>query len=138
MIVAGVENIVKWLNAFPPSGGISLDYSPHIILGQHPLDYNKHCKIAFGSYVQVSQDNLPTNTMKPRTIGGIYLSPTDNVQGGHKVLDLATAKIITRAHATEVPITTEVIRRVEFLASKDGIKPDLKFKNRIGEILPNT
>ena len=90
-------------------------------MSEPSIDYNKYCKIAFGSYCQVSQDNLPMNTPKPRTIGAIYLSPTDNIQGGHKVFNLATAKVITQAHATEIPITNDVVQRIEFLAKKDDI-----------------
>ena len=137
MIQEAANLVVRWLNAFPPKGGISKEYSPRIIMGQRPLDYDKHCKYAFGSYCQASQENVPTNTPNPRTIGAIYLSALDNVQGGHRLLSLSTARVITRAHVNEVPITKDVIDRVKFLAKKDDIKPDLKFKNRIGEIIPD-
>jgi len=43
------------------------------------IDYNKHCKILFGTYVQLHKEgnNLP----RPRTSGGIALRPTGNEQG---------------------------------------------------------
>jgi len=136
MIEEAAVNVVKWLNAFPPKGGISMEYSPRIILGQRPIDYNKHCRYGFGSYCQATHEVQPTNTPKPRTIGCIYLSPTDNIQGGHRLLNLSTAKIITRTTVKEIPIPQDVIERVELLGKRDGIKPDNKYKNRIGEINP--
>ena len=77
MIQEATMNIVKWLNAFPPKGGLSTEYSPRIILGMSPIEYNKHCKFTFGSYCQASNENQPTNTPNLRTIGGIYLSALD-------------------------------------------------------------
>ena len=52
----------KKLNFFPPKGGVSQYYSPRVILLQQPLDYHKHCSIAFGSYVQAHTESDPTNT----------------------------------------------------------------------------
>ena len=60
-----------------------------------PLDYNKHCAVPFGSYVHAVNENKPTNSMAPRTIGCIYLRYVDNNQGGHELLNLHTNKVIT-------------------------------------------
>ena len=38
----------------------------------------------------------------------------------------------------EIPITNDVIESVEMLAKRDGIQQDLKFKNRKGELTPDT
>jgi len=78
------------LNLFPAKGGVSPYLSPHVILGGFNLDYNKHCQIPFGTYVQVNQENNPKNTLAPRTIDAIYLRPMQNVQGGHEFMDLNT------------------------------------------------
>jgi hypothetical protein len=80
----------KKLNLFPPKGGISEYYSPHMILHQENIDYNKHCSIPFGTYVQASQQNNPTNTQKPRSLDCIYLCYLSNQQGGHEVFHLQT------------------------------------------------
>jgi hypothetical protein len=40
------------LNFFPPTGGISPYYSPRMIMHQQTLDYEKHCSIPFGTYIQ--------------------------------------------------------------------------------------
>jgi hypothetical protein len=62
----------KKLNFFPPKGGISEFYSPRMIMHQESLDYNKHCSIAFGTYVKAHQEPSPTNTQHPRTLDCIY------------------------------------------------------------------
>jgi hypothetical protein len=81
--------VVKSL-IFPPKSGISKFYSPSEILHQENLDYNKHCSIAFESYVQAHQEPSPTNTQHPRTLDCINQQYTDNQQGGHHLLDLRT------------------------------------------------
>ena len=48
------------------------------------------------------------------------------MQGGHKVLNLATKKIITRRKVTEIPTPNHIIKLVEALAQKDEVK-SLKF-----------
>ena len=99
MIIRGASEAVKWLNAFPPSGGISTTYSPHAIITGKPVDYNKHCNIRFGSYVQAVTQNEPTNTPKERTIDGIFLRTLNNIQGGYEVMSLKTGKPVTRHQA---------------------------------------
>jgi hypothetical protein len=51
MIIHGIYNCVKWLNTFPPKGGISTTYSPRTIITGRPINYKNHCDIPFGSYV---------------------------------------------------------------------------------------
>ena len=60
------------------------------------LDYSKHCRLPFGSYVQVHDEPSPTNSPTARTVGAITLGPTGNLQGGYKFLNLRTGKKITR------------------------------------------
>ena len=79
MIKIGVMEMVRWLNAFHPTGGVSTEYSPRTIMTGHPIHYNRHCKITFGSYCQAGQQNTPTNTTNLRTIRGIYLRALENI-----------------------------------------------------------
>ena len=132
LIQEAAKHIVKWLNAFPPKGGISTEYSPRIIMGYTPIDYNKHCKLSFGRYCQVVHQSDPTNTPKPRTIGAIYLGPTDNIQGGHKVMNLATGKVITRHHATDIPITKDVVDRINQISN---LRTDLEISYQIIQMM---
>jgi len=100
-----------------------------VILGGRDYDFNKHCLIPFGAYVQAYQENSPKNTNAPRTIDAIYLRPTNNMQGGHELMDLNSGRVITRPRVFEIPVTPIVIRAVEAMAEAQGIK-SLKLQNR--------
>ena len=121
MIIRGASYAVKWLNTFPPKGGISTTYSPRAIIEGRPVEFNKHCKLSFGSYVQAVTQS--TNTPAERAKDGIFLRTLDNQQGGYEVLNLATGKPVTRHELIEIPITSDVIKKVEQLAKRDGFKP---------------
>jgi len=53
------------LNLFPVKGGVSSCYSPYVIMGGVPLNYKKHLMFPFGSYVQGTLRNDPTNINGP-------------------------------------------------------------------------
>ena len=114
--------VTKQLNMFPDKGGVSAYLSPHVFMGGQDLDYNKHCQIPFGAYVQGAQENNPTNTNAPRTIDAIYLRPLNNIQGGHELMNLSTGKVITRRKVVELPVTDLIIKTVEGMAEKQGMK----------------
>jgi hypothetical protein len=112
--VALIHYVVFWLNNLPKEGQVQ---SPkEMIMGAQVLDTKMLCKLPFGAYAQVHDDVQATNTMEPRTTGAINLGPS-NLQGGHKFLSLATGDIITRRKWTELPVPSEVILRLEELAS---------------------
>jgi hypothetical protein len=119
----------KQLNLLPAKGGVSAYLSPHVILGGSNLDFNKHCQIPFGAYVQAYQENSPKNTNQPRTLDAIYLRPTNNIQGGHELMDLNSGRVITRQRVWEIPVTPIIIQAVEAMAEEQGIKT-LKLQNR--------
>jgi hypothetical protein len=104
MIVELIKFVVLWLNDFPPSSGISKTYSPRTIRTGTTLDYNKHCKLLFGAYVETHEMNTPTNTMKEITRAAICLGPTANFQGSYKFLCLRTGRRITRKQFRELPM----------------------------------
>jgi hypothetical protein len=81
MIIELVHFSTLWLNAFPPSSGVSDTYSPRNIITGTSLDYSNHCKVPFGAYVETHEENSPTNTMHERTCRAIYLGPSANFQG---------------------------------------------------------
>ena len=124
----------KQLNLYPVRGGVSPYYSPHVILGGRNLDYNKHCKVAFGAYVQAYVKNNPKNTPAARTYDAIYLRPLPNEQGGHQVMSLSTGLARTTMKVWELPITDLVIKTVEEMAEAQGIK-SLKLTGRNKRLL---
>ena len=84
-----------YLNAFPHKDGVSKDLSPYTIVQGKVVDYNLHCKVAFGSYAQTR--NLTTNDMRARTTGTIAMGPSTNFQGGVEFFSLESAKTLNRS-----------------------------------------
>ena len=108
MIEYLVHRQVKWLNMFPPQGGVSAHCSPRTIMGQAPIDYNVHCVCSFGASAQAEYITDPTNTMEERTKDCIFLDAFDGPQGGCELLNLTSGEIITAYKLYEVPITALV------------------------------
>ena len=96
MMIELVNYAVSWLNNFPPKGGVSSTLSPRTIFTGVQLDFNKHCKIEFGAYAQVHEENEPTNSIKPRTTGAIALGSKYHLQGGYNFFSLNTGKVIVQ------------------------------------------
>jgi hypothetical protein len=106
-----------------------------MILHQQNLDYNKHCSIPFGAYVQARTEPDPRNTQQPRTLDCIYRRYTDNDQGGHHLLDLRTNRTIKRRTVTVVPITSVIIDLVHKITDNDKLPDGLKIATKSGIIL---
>jgi hypothetical protein len=86
-----------------------------IVTGATIPDYN-HMRIEFGTYVQLFEDNSPSNTLKSRSVGAIALSPTGNAQGDYFFTSLSTGKQLSRASWTALPRTDAAIACVEAIA----------------------
>ena len=84
----------------------------------------------FGSYGQEIHETNSTNTTTTRTLGVIYLRALYTSQGGFEVMNLLTGYMISHCKVIPIPITQEVIDRVESQAKKYGIKSPLNFKDR--------
>jgi hypothetical protein len=130
MVKVLVDDFAKKLNVFAAKNGISQYYSPHMILHQQNLDYDKHCQYAFGTYVQAYEEPDPSNTNAPHTLDCIYLQYNDNKQGGHNILNLQTNHMIT-----PILITPVIIKMVHRIAKKDGMPKGLKITNHTGKVL---
>jgi hypothetical protein len=55
MLIGLISSSILWINAFPPKGGVSTNLSPRNIMTGIQFDYNKHCQLQFGSYVQAHE-----------------------------------------------------------------------------------
>ena len=122
-------------NLFVKKEGCSAYFSPHMILKKKNINFEKHLKYSFGSYVIAYQDNnTQTNTPKARGRDSIYLRALNNLQGGHEILDLMTGRVIPRPRVEPVVMTESVKKRIEEMAEKQGVK-SLKFLNRYREPL---
>jgi hypothetical protein len=116
MIIELINCVTLWLNAFPPSSGISDTFSSRTIMTGTALDYEKHCKLPVGAYVETHEERPRTNTIDERTQSAICLGPTSNFQGSYKFLCLNTGRKITRKQLREVPMPEHVTKRVEAIA----------------------
>ena len=133
MIIALVKFITRWINAFPTKGGIQT-VSPRTLLTGTPIDFLRHCRLHFGSYVQVHEDNIQTNTSEAITTGAITLGPDNSIQTGYYFLHLNTGRRIHRRTWTEIPTPTEVVHRIETLESREGQEEILIFSTNSGPI----
>lgn len=118
VIIHLIYHTVKWLNVVPAKDGISEKFSPREIVLQRRIDVAKDAPFQFGTYLEASNDDELTNTMKPRTDGGIFLGTSNNIQRSHKVFDLRTGKVVTRRTSKEVPMPNRVIRRMNWWGKK--------------------
>ncbi|CAJ1945802.1 unnamed protein product, partial [Cylindrotheca closterium] len=73
-----------------------------------------------GQYVHaIGTDS--NNSMEPQSIEAIYIEPTKGQCTGHGVLNLNTKKMISRPKVVVLPVTDQVIQRVEAWAAAEGV-----------------
>jgi hypothetical protein len=96
----------------------------------HNLDYNKHCRLEFGTYTQIHEQH--NNSMATRTTGAIALRPTGNTQGGYYFYSLGTGRRLNRNRWTQLPMPAEVIDRFHALARRSNASNGLSFADRDG------
>jgi hypothetical protein len=105
---------IRNLNMFPHPDGVSATLSPAtIVTGQPKIDYQT-MRLEFGTYVQVYDGT--SNDTKSRTLGAIATNPTGNSSGDYYFMSLATGHRIQRRSWTVLPISDNVISRVEGIA----------------------
>lgn len=119
LIIYLVYFCVQTINLFPKAGGLSSNSSPKELFTGRKLDYSIECKLAFGDYVQVHEENSPSNTMKERTIGAIALGSSGNLQGSYDFLSLSTWKVIKRRSFTQLPVPSIVIEVINAKAEEE-------------------
>jgi hypothetical protein len=92
MLIELVYHVVLWLYAFPAKPGVSDTLSPREIVYRHKLDFAKHYKLPFGTYCEVHNEPMPTNTMVTCSTPATVLGSTGNLQGTYKFFSLAMRK----------------------------------------------
>eukprot|EP00956_Cyclotella_meneghiniana_P028301 scaffold65295_cov71-Cyclotella_meneghiniana.AAC.14 len=103
--------VAFWINGFPNENGVSKVYSPREIVTGMSIDFKKHARARFGSYIEASEDADITNNMQGRTTPCICLGPSGNVQGSVVCYNLETKKIIKRRTIKPLPMPDRVIKR---------------------------
>jgi hypothetical protein len=74
MLVELIYNCTFWLNCFPYTEGMSATMSPRSIITGYHVNFEKHCKLKYGEYVQTHEEH--DNSLAPRSIGAIAMRPT--------------------------------------------------------------
>ena len=132
-VIEMVYSAVFWRNMFALKGGISKTQSPSEIVLNRKLDYNAHCKVEFGEYVQTHEEH--NNNMNSRTIGAIASRPSTG-DGAYYFISLATGRCIDRRSWTPMPMpTAEVVPQVHRLARRAKANKTLTFTNATGDNL---
>ena len=93
MLIHAVLFVTKQLNLFPVKGGLSSRLSPKQIMSGEVVNY-KYCKMGFGRYCQIHEEDKPRNSNNARTQGEISLGPSRNAQGDQKFYTLTTGKVV--------------------------------------------
>ena len=115
-----VQHVTNCLNMFPRKNGISTTMSPTTIVTGRGLPNFHSFSLEFGTYVQIFDDNNPSNTMRARTLGAIALRPTGNANGDYYFLSLATGERVIRHSWTVIHMTETAIARVDAIAAHEG------------------
>ena len=106
MVISLVQNMVKWLNAFPSKGGISEEMNPEtIVTGASKPDFHRK-RIHFGGYSMVYTGT--ENNMNSRTVPAISLKESNDTNGKY-FMSLNTGKRIHNKNWDQLPIDEFVI-----------------------------
>ena len=132
-----IYHAAKGLNQFPTKNGISDTLSPLTIITDRANPVYNGLKLEFGSYVQIFEDNDPSNTTTSQNTGAIVLNLMGNAQGDYHFMSLATGKRLLRDQWTEIPMTNAVISAVEAMGEIEG-QPFIKGGVPLFEWRPNT
>ena len=84
------------------------------------MDHNRDCRCKFGQCVQTDEEPDPTNSMEERATRAICLGSAGSSQGSCRFMSLTAGEVLNRRTWTKIPVTNDVIRRVEELAGEDA------------------
>jgi len=128
-----VYNCVFRMNSFPHKNGVHATISPRAIITGQKITYDKHCKLEFGTYVQMHEKH--NNSMDSRISGAIALRPSGNEPGGHYFLSLHTGERILRNNWTILPMPIDMVDALHRLAAASKQAGGITFMDRDGNIL---
>ncbi|CAJ1930035.1 unnamed protein product [Cylindrotheca closterium] len=108
------------LNVFPQKDSISSHFSPQQLIDNVSINYKSDMVAELGQYVHaIGTDS--SNLMEPQSIKAIYIEPTKGQRTGHRVLNLNTKKMISQPKVVVLPVTNQVIQRIEAWDTAKGV-----------------
>ncbi|CAJ1935843.1 unnamed protein product [Cylindrotheca closterium] len=99
---------------------ISSHFSPQQLIDNVNINCKSDMVAELGQYVHAIWTDS-NNLMEPQSIEAIYIEPTKGQRTGHRVLNLNTNKMISRPKVVVLPVTDQVIQRVEAWAAAKGV-----------------
>ncbi len=135
MVAELIYSCVFWLNSSPARDGVSDTLSPSAFVTGSKIEFNKHCKLEFGAYVQAHKEH--DKSIATQTTGAIALCLTGNAQGGYFLFSLSTGRVLNRNNWTALPMPQDVIARVHTLAQRATANIALTFVGRFGDVIPD-
>jgi hypothetical protein len=117
MIVCMVLHIIKFVNGFPPRGGVK-HYSPSEIMTDRHLHAND-LQLGFGIYCQVAENIETRNSFALKMRAAISLGNSGNLSGCQLFLALDSGQIIVRHQWVVLPVPPAVIDRVNVLGKNE-------------------
>ena len=102
--------MILWLNVFTVKSGISQTILLRKLLMRWHLDYKKHCQVQPGTYCEVHNKPVSTNTMAWRTLHAIALGPMGNMQESVKFYCINTGRVLKHCFLTLMPMPDRVIQ----------------------------
>lgn len=133
LIVEMVYNVTFWLNVFQHNDGVHEVLRLCTILTSLHIDHDKHCKLEFGSYVQIHEEH--DNSMTARTSSAIARRPMGNTQGTHYFLNINSNRWVTRNNWMALPMPNEVIHAVHRLEAACKKHKGIVFTDKNGNII---
>ena len=103
MVIHLMYHAIMWINSSPTKTGVSDKYSSRELVTGRTMDYDRHCPVIWGEYVEGHINPTITNTMAERTFSGIYLGTMGNLQGTPKVFDIKTGTVKQPTKVTVFP-----------------------------------
>ena len=108
-------------NMFPDSTRTD-NLSPFQVLYNRPVDVNRDAHLEFGALYEVTS-RTGDNTMAFRTISAIGLAQTPNGTGTCQFYNIGAGTIFAANHFKQVPMTADIISRLNALAALDKHAP---------------
>ena len=121
MVCGCLIKVTKDLNMEIAEDGVSKELSPGMLItGRVNPSYKEIMALNFGDYVQAHVPASKTNNNESRTTGCIALYPSRNGQGSWYFMSLDTGKRVHRYSWDVLPMSNDVISRVDALGKQEG------------------
>ena len=135
MIIECVKGVNTWINTLLAQDGVSKNISPRTIVSGITTTYGQYMITLFSTYSHVHCEG--DNSMRPRTTAAIALRPMGNLQGGFHFLSLRTGRVITAREWTNLPMSDDVVNRVNEMGKGGSREDDVQFRRRKDTVIFN-